>query len=160
MYNTYMLKNKFISFTIFLIITYSASFIGGISTISSKEPWYSNLNKSFITPPDWVFAPVWTTLYLFMTIAIWLAWNKNRKNLNIVLIYLIHLLFNTTWSIVFFVFHNIELALIVLILLVALIINLIFRFRRVKIISAYLMIPYLLWCSYALILNTSLIILN
>ena len=160
MYNTYMLKNKFISFTIFLIITYSASFIGGISTISSKEPWYSNLNKSFLTPPDWVFAPVWTTLYLFMTIAIWLAWNKNRKNLNIVFIYLIHLLFNTTWSIVFFVFHNMLLALLVLIILIALIINLILRFKRVKMLSAYLMIPYLLWCGFALILNTSLIILN
>ena len=64
MYNMNMLKNKFISFTIFAIITYSASFIGGISTISSKEPWYSNLNKSFLTPPDWVFAPIWTTLYI------------------------------------------------------------------------------------------------
>ena len=56
-----MLKNKFISFVIFAIITYSASFIGSIATFSYKEPWYSTLNKSFLTPPDWVFAPVWTT---------------------------------------------------------------------------------------------------
>ena len=155
-----MLKNKFISFTIFLIMTYSASFIGGISTISSKEPWYSNLNKSFITPPDWVFAPVWTTLYLFMTIAIWLAWNKNRKNLNIVLIYLIHLLFNTTWSIVFFVFHNISLAFLNLIVLILLIVILTVKFKYISIISYYLMIPYLLWSFYALILNGTLLYLN
>ena len=58
MYNMNMLKNKFISFIIFAIITYSASFIGSIATISYKEPWYSTLNKSFLTPPDWVFAPV------------------------------------------------------------------------------------------------------
>ena len=154
-----MLKNKFISFTIFAIITYSASFIGSLATFSYKEPWYSTLNKSFLTPPDWVFAPVWTTLYLFMAIAIWSAWHKNY-NINLVLIYLIHLCFNTTWSVVFFVFHNMVLALFVIIILIALIINLILRFRRVKILSAYLMIPYLLWCSFALILNTSLIILN
>ena len=154
-----MLKNKFISFIIFAIITYSASFIGSIATISYKEPWYSTLNKSLLTPPDWVFAPVWTTLYLFMAIAIWSAWHKNY-NINLVLIYLIHLCFNTTWSVVFFVFHNMVLALLVLIILIALIINLILRFKRVKMLSAYLMIPYLLWCSFALILNTSLIILN
>ena len=155
-----MLKNKFISFTIFLIITYSASFIGGISTISSKEPWYSNLNKSFLTPPDWVFAPVWTTLYLFMTIAIWLAWNKNRKNLNIVLIYLIHLLFNTTWSIVFFVFHNILLSFLNLIVLILFIVILTIKFKHISMVSYYLMIPYLLWSFYALILNGTLLYLN
>ena len=97
-----MLKNKFLSFIIFAVVTYSASFIGGIATISSKEPWYSSLIKSGLNPPDWVFAPVWTTLYLFMTIAIWSAWHKNYKNLNLVFIYLVHLFFNTTWSIVFF----------------------------------------------------------
>ena len=99
-----MFKNKFLSFIIFAVVTYSASFIGGIATISSKEPWYSSLIKSGLNPPDWVFAPVWTTLYLFMTIAIWSAWHKNYKNLNLVFIYLAHLFFNTTWSIVFFVF--------------------------------------------------------
>ena len=89
MYNMNMLKNKFISFIIFAIITYSASFIGSLATFSYKEPWYSTLNKSVLTPPDWVFAPVWTTLYLFMTIAIWSAWHKNYKDLNIIYIYLI-----------------------------------------------------------------------
>ncbi len=155
-----MLKNKFISFILFAVATYSASFIGGISTMSAKEPWYSSLNKSFLTPPDWVFAPVWTTLYLFMTIAIWSAWHKNRKNLNIVLIYFIHLLFNTTWSIVFFVFHNIPLALLNLFILIMFIIILTVKFKHISIFSYYLMIPYLLWCSFALILNTSLIMLN
>ena len=93
-----MLKNKFISFLILAIITYSASFIGAISTISHKEPWYSTLNKASFSPPDWIFAPVWTTLYLFMTIAIWSAWHKNTKDIGLVFIYLIHIFFNTTWS--------------------------------------------------------------
>ena len=155
-----MLKNKFLSLLIFAIITFIPSFIGRFATLSSKEPWYSSLNRSSFTPPDWVFAPVWTTLYLFMTIAIWSVWHKNYKNVNIVYLYIIHLFFNTTWSVVFFVFHNMVLALLLLIILITLIINLILRFKRVKMLSAYLMIPYLLWCSFALILNTSLIILN
>ena len=155
-----MFKNKILTFILFLFVTFTASLIGSVTTINFKEPWYSLLNKPAFNPPDWIFGPVWTTLYLMMTISIWLFWHTKNRDINTVYIYFIHLIFNTTWSIVFFVFHNIELALIVLILLIALIINLIFRFRRVKMISAYLMIPYLLWCSYALILNTSLIILN
>ena len=155
-----MFRNKILTFILFLIVTFSASLIGSVTTLNFKEPWYSLLNKPAFNPPDWIFGPVWTTLYLMMTISIWLFWHTKNRDINTVYIYFIHLIFNTTWSIVFFVFHNIELALVVLILLIALIINLILRFRRVKMISAYLMIPYLLWCSYALILNTSLIILN
>jgi len=155
-----MFKNKFLSFIIFAVVTYSASFIGGIATISSKEPWYSSLIKSGLNPPDWVFAPVWTTLYLFMTIAIWSALHKNYKNLNLVFIYLIHLFFNTTWSIVFFVFHNILLALVNLIVLILFIVILIIKFKEVSRLSYYLMIPYLLWCCYALVLNSTLWYLN
>ena len=160
MYSMIMLKNKFISFLLFAIVTYSASFIGSIATISYKEPWYSSLNKSFLTPPDWVFAPVWTILYLFMTIAIWAAWHKNYKNINLVLIYFIHLCFNTTWSIVFFVFHNIELALLNLIVILTFIAILTFKYKKINNLSFYLMIPYLLWSSYALILNFTLVLLN
>ena len=155
-----MLKNKFISFVLFFIITYSASFIGGMATISFKEPWYSQLVKSNYNPPDWIFAPVWTTLYLMMTLAIWFYWHTKNREMNTVYIYFIHLVFNATWSIVFFVFHNMVLALLVLVVLIAFIINLIIRYRRVTMMSSYLMIPYLLWCFFALILNTSLIILN
>ena len=155
-----MLKNKIVTFILFLSITFSASLIGGLATINFKEPWYSLLNKPVFNPPDWIFAPVWTTLYLMMTVAVWIFWHTKNKNINTIYIYFIHLIFNTTWSVVFFVFHNMVLALIVLIILIALIINLILRFKRVNMFSVYLMIPYLLWCCFALILNTSLIILN
>ncbi|MAV62029.1 MAG: TspO protein [Candidatus Pelagibacter sp.] len=155
-----MLKNKFLSFFLFFAITYSASFIGSLATISYKEPWYSSLIKSNLNPPDWIFAPVWTTLYFLMTVAIWLFWHSKNKNIDTVYIYFIHLVFNTTWSIVFFVFHNIFLALINLIILIVLIIIIMIRFKRVNLTSYYLMIPYLLWCCYALILNMSLFILN
>ena len=155
-----MLKNKFISFVLFFIITYSASFIGGMATISFNEPWYSQLVKSNYNPPDWIFAPVWTTLYLMMTLAIWFYWHSKNREMNTIYIYFIHIVFNTTWSIVFFGLHQILLALIVLMILIALIIILILRFKRVNYVSSYLMIPYLLWTLYALFLNFNLLILN
>ena len=155
-----MFKNKFLSFICFLLVTFGASAIGSLATINYKEPWYSLLNKPTFNPPDWVFGPVWTTLYLMMTLAIWLFWHSKNRNKNTVYVYLIHLVFNTTWSVVFFVFHNMVLALFVLILLIGLIINLILRFKRVNLVSSYLMIPYLLWCCCALFLNINLIMIN
>ena len=160
MYNTYMLKNKFLSLILFFFITFSASFIGGLVTISLKEPWYSQLIKLNFNPPDWIFAPVWTTLYLMMTLAIWSFWHSKNRNLNTVYLYFIHILFNTTWSIVFFGLHQILLALFVLIGLIIIIIILMLRFKRVNIVSYYLMIPYLLWCCFALFLNFNLLVLN
>ncbi len=155
-----MLKNKFLSFIFFFIITFSASFIGSLVTINLKDPWYSQLVKSDINPPDWIFAPVWTMLYLMMTVAIWLFWHSKSRDMNTIYIYFIHIIFNTTWSIVFFGLHQIFLALVVLVILIGLIITLIIRYKRVNFVSYYLMIPYLLWCCYALILNINLLILN
>ena len=155
-----MLKNKFLSFTLFLTITFSASFIGRLTTFSSKEPWYSQLEKSNFNPPDWIFAPVWTTLYFMMTLAVWIFWHSKNRDTNTIYIYFIHILLNTTWSIVFFAMHNIFLALINLMILVLLIIVLTLRFKRVNNVSAYLMIPYLLWSCYALFLNFNLYLLN
>ena len=155
-----MLKNNFYSLILFSIVTFSASFIGGLVSISLKEPWYSGLVKSNYNPPDWIFAPVWTTLYLMMTLAIWFFWHTKNRDINTVYIYFIHIIFNTTWSIVFFGLHQIFLALVVLMILIILIIVLIIRFKRVNFVSYYLMIPYLLWCCYALFLNFNLLMLN
>ena len=155
-----MLKNKFLSFLLFALITYSASVIGGLVTVGFKEPWYSLINKPTFNPPSWVFAPVWTTLYLMMTIAIWLFWHSRNRDMNTIYIYFIHIVFNATWSIVFFGMHQILLALVILLILIFLIIILILRFKRVNMLSYYLMIPYLLWCCYALVLNFNLFLLN
>jgi len=95
-----------------------------------------------------------------MTIAIWSFWHSKKRDIDTIYIYIVHLIFNTTWSIVFFVFHKIFLALLILIILIALIILLMQRFKKITLVSYYLMIPYLLWCFYALILNLSLFILN
>ena len=155
-----MLKNKILSLILFALITYSASVIASIATIEFKEPWYSLLIKPSYNPPAWVFAPVWSTLYLMMTIAIWKFWHSKNRDMNTIYIYFIHIILNTTWSVVFFVFHKMVFALLVLFFLIFLIIVLMSRFRRVNMLSFYLMIPYLLWCCFALFLNFNLIILN
>ena len=108
-----MNQNKFLSFIFFFIITFSASLIGSLSTIYFKEPWYSLLNKPSFNPPDWIFAPIWTILYMMMTLSIWLFWQSKNKDKKTIYVYFIHLVFNTTWSIVFFVFHNMVLAFLI-----------------------------------------------
>lgn len=155
-----MLKNKLLTFILFLIVTFSASFIGGIVSIYYKDPWYSLLTKPSFNPPDWIFAPVWTTLYLMMTFSIWIFWHSKKKEIQTVYIYFIHIVVNTTWTIVFFLLHDLVLAAFVLALLIIMIFGMIYRFKSVNLISVYLMIPYLLWCLYALVLNVSLINLN
>ena len=154
-----MLKNKFVSLFLFIISTFSASFIGGITTFKFKEPWYSTLVKPSFNPPDWVFGPVWTILYILMAIAIWNVWIKS-KNINLVYLYFIHLFFNTTWSVVFFGFNQIELALINLIVLILFIVILFRKYKVISKLSAYLMIPYFLWCCFAFLLNLNLMMLN
>ena len=154
-----MLKNKFVSLFLFLITTFSASFIGGITTFKFKEPWYSTLVKPSFNPPDWVFGPVWTILYILMAIAIWNVWIKS-KNINLVYLYFIHLFFNTTWSVVFFGFNQIELALINLIVLILFIVILFRKYKVISKLSAYLMIPYFIWCCFAFLLNLNLMMLN
>ncbi len=155
-----MSKNKFLSFVFFLFITFSASFIGRIVSSEFRDPWYSTILKPDFSPPDWVFAPVWTILYLLMSVAIWNVWLKTNGNKNLVFLYIAHLIFNTTWSIIFFGFHNMTLALLNLIVIIMFIVILILKYKNISSLSAIIMIPYLLWTCYALILNTSLIILN
>ena len=106
-----MTKNKYLSLIIILLITFIAPAIGSYATSTFKEPWYSEIILPSFNPPSWVFAPVWTTLYIMMGLAIWKIW-INSFDLKTLQLYFIHLFFNGTWSIVFFGFHQIGLALI------------------------------------------------
>jgi benzodiazapine receptor len=154
-----MTKNKYLSLVLILLITFIASAIGGFTTAAFKEPWYSEVILPSFNPPSWVFAPVWTTLYILMSVAIWRIWIK-FSDLKILSIYFFHLLFNATWSVVFFGFHQIELALINLIIILIFIIVLMKIYLDKDKLSFSIMIPYLLWSSYALILNAAIVILN
>ena len=154
-----MTKNKYLSLFFILLITSLASAIGGFTTASFKEPWYSEIILPSFNAPSWVFAPVWTTLYIMMSIAIWKIW-INSFDLKILKLYFIHLFFNGTWSIVFFGFHQIGLALVNLVIILIFIILLMKTYFVRDKISFYLMIPYFLWSSYALILNSSIFLYN
>ena len=154
-----MAKNKYLSLFLILFITFSASAIGGFTTTSFKEPWYSEIILPSFNPPSWVFAPVWTLLYIMMSIAIWKIW-INTFDLKLLKLYFIHLFFNATWSIIFFGFHQIGLALINLSIILTFIILLMKSYLTRDKVSFYLMTPYFLWSSYALILNSSIFILN
>ena len=154
-----MTKNKYLSLALILSITFIASAIGGFTTTLFKEPWYSEIILPSFNPPSWVFAPVWTSLYVLMSIAIWKFW-INSFDLKVLKLYFIHLFFNGTWSIIFFGFHQIGLALINLVIIIFFIILLMKKYLSRDKVSFYLMIPYLLWSSYALILNVSIFILN
>ena len=154
-----MSKNKYLSLLLILLITFIASAIGGFITTSFKEPWYSEIILPSFNPPSWVFAPVWTLLYIMMSIAIWKIW-INTFDLKLLKLYFVHLFFNATWSIAFFGFHQIGLALINIIIILIFIILLMRRYLTRDKISFYLMTPYFLWSSYALILNSSIFILN
>ncbi len=154
-----MTKNKYLSFLIILIITFIAPALGSYSTSAFKEPWYSELILPSFNPPSWVFAPIWSTLYLMMSIAIWIVW-KNTFDRKLLKLYFVHLFFNSTWTIVFFGFHKINLSLLNLIIILIFIIILMKEYLKKEKISFYLMIPYFFWSSYALILNTSIFLLN
>tara|TARA_A100001015_G_scaffold152245_1_gene168797 strand:+ start:70 stop:531 length:462 start_codon:yes stop_codon:yes gene_type:complete len=153
------MKNKYLSLLIIFLITFIAPSIGGYVTASFKEPWYSQIILPNFNPPSWVFAPVWSTLYLMMSIAIWKVWVKFFDK-SLLRLYFIHLFFNCTWSIVFFGFHQIWLALINLIIILIFILLLMKKYFKLDKLSFYLMSPYLLWSTYALILNVSIFLLN
>ena len=154
-----MTKNKYLSLFIILIVTFVASGIGGFVTTSFKEPWYSEIVLPSYNPPSGVFAPVWTTLYVLMSFAIWRVWILffDRKILNI---YFIHLFFNATWSVVFFGFHKINLALLNLIIILIFVGILMKVYFTKDKLSFYLTLPYFIWSFYALILNFSIAVLN
>jgi benzodiazapine receptor len=154
-----MTKNKYLSLFLILIITFIASGIGGFVTASFKEPWYSEIILPSFNPPSQVFAPVWTILYILMSVATWRVWMKfyDHKILNI---YFYHLLFNGTWSVIFFGFHQIDLALINIIIILIFIIVLMKTYLKKDKLSFFIMVPYFLWTFYALILNAAISTLN
>ena len=153
------MNNKYLSLGLIILITFVASGIGSFVTSSFKEPWYSEILLPSFNPPSWVFGPVWTILYIFMSIAAWSAWMKTADK-KILQIYFVHLFFNSIWSVIFFGFHQILIALIDLIIILIFITWLMKIYYQVNKISFLLMIPYLLWSSYALILNANIYYLN
>lgn len=138
-------------------------FFSGFASQSSIHTWYTTLNKPFFNPPDWVFAPIWTILYILMGVSAGIVWSKGfyHKWVKTALYHFIfQLLFNGLWSLVFFGFKSPGLALLVILTLLILLLLTIKWFKIVNKTASYLLIPYLIWVLFAGILNFSIWQLN
>jgi benzodiazapine receptor len=144
-------------------ISLSAGLIGSVVVADSFNTWYSTIEKPPFTPPGWVFGPAWTILYLLMGVAAFLVWQKGLGAAAVRVAlgwFLVQLVLNASWTPVFFGLHRIGLALAVIVLLWAAIVITIFSFLRVSKLAAVLLLPYLLWVSFAAVLNASIWYLN
>jgi len=156
---------KYLQILISIGISYSAGLIGSIFTVEAISGWYATINKPSFNPPSWVFSPVWTILYTLMGIAAYLVWkDRNKKKIktaNIALTFFgIQLVLNGLWSILFFGLNSPSLAFFEIMLLWIAIIFTIIYFFKINKTAAYLLIPYILWVSFAAFLNLNIWILN
>jgi tryptophan-rich sensory protein len=163
------MKINYLKLIASIIICQLAGIIGSIFTISSVNTWYTKLNQPVFNPPSWIFSPVWISLYLLMGISLYIIWNKKTvlkikskiKTWKIALwVFGIQLVLNSLWSILFFGLKSPLLAFIEIIFLWISILLTMIYFKKFSKISFYLLIPYILWVSFALILNLSYVILN
>jgi len=148
--------------TFSILVSLSAGGIGSFFTASSISTWYSTLNKPFFNPPNWIFAPVWTTLYILMGVSLYLVLvAKTKKDKRVpITIFATQLVLNTLWSIIFFGLKSPLIALIEIIFLWITILFTIKQFNQISPISSYLLYPYLAWVSFASLLNLAIFLLN
>lgn len=131
--------------------------IGSIFTTSSIQTWYVTLAKPPFNPPSWLFAPVWTILYVLMGISFWLIWkSRSSEKKHAMGLFIVQLILNGIWSPVFFGARSIGNALAIIVLLWAAIVLTIFVFQKISKPAAWLLVPYILWVSFATVLNFSL----
>jgi len=151
---------KIIKLVFSMAICLLAGFIGSVFTTPSIATWYASLNKPAFNPPNWIFGPVWTALYILMGISLCLFWDRKTKSKKSYAIFSIQLGLNILWSIIFFALHSPFLAFIEIILLWIAILLTILNFHKVSKTAAYLLIPYICWVSFASVLNLFILLLN
>ena len=158
-----MKKVDYRKFTISLGLPQLAGLIGSLFTAPAISIWYSNLTKPSFSPPDSVFGPVWITLYILMGISVYRVWRQTEReeeSKKAVRFFWIHLVFNSVWSILFFGAQNPGLALVEIVSLLILIIWITLLFKRIDKWAGALMVPYVLWVSFAVVLNYFIWLLN
>jgi len=145
-----------------LVLAQAAGGIGALATVNAIPEWYQGLTKPLLAPPNWIFGYVWTMLYVLMAVAAFLIWQR-RKEPGVVAalwVYAIHLVVNTLWSVLFFGMRSTGLGIMGMIVLWTLILTLVVQFWRIRWAAAVLLLPYLLWVSFAGYLNYMLWVLN
>ena len=146
-----------------ICVCLATGLLGSITTVESVSTWYADLSKPSFNPPAWAFGVVWPILYVLMGISAFLIWNKGigSKQVKVALaLFVIQLLLNGVWSPIFFGLHMIDLALAEIILLWVVIIMTILAFWRISRMAGCLLLPYILWVSFAVVLNAALWHLN
>lgn len=140
-----------------IILAQSAGGIGTFFTFDSIPTWYAFLNKPVFSPPNWLFGPVWTILYTLIGISLYLIWTSKKGSLKL---FLFHLFLNAIWSPIFFGAKNLGLAFLVILVMDITLILIIKNFYKVNKIAGLILIPYLLWISFASVLNFTIWQLN
>jgi len=154
-------RRKVSSLAVLVVVCYAAAAIGGLATDGSVSGWFQTLKRPSFQPPDWLFGPVWTVLYGLMAVAAWLVYLKTgRVRSTPMTLFMIQLVLNVAWSIIFFGLHRPGLAVFDIIALLSAIIATTVAFWRVSTTSGVLMLPYLAWVMFASALNISLWHLN
>lgn len=145
-----------------LLLPLGVGGIAGMYTSEAVPGWYASLNQPSFNPPNWVFGPVWTTLYIIMGISLFLIWKlpAGKERNQAILVFILQLFLNFCWSFFFFYFKMIGVALVDIIALWILIVVMLVSFYKIKPLAAYINIPYLLWVTFATVLNTSYFFLN
>ncbi len=154
---------KYIRAIISIAIAQCAGIIGSLFTSANIPTWYATLVRPAWNPPNWVFGPVWTTLYALMGIAAYLVWEQRRTDGRVpfaLATYGVQLVLNTAWSIIFFGMHNLGLALAELIVLDIFIVITLVLFWRIRTVAGVLLLPYLAWSLFATYLNYTIWMLN
>ena len=158
-----MKKIDYWKLAVSLFVCQLAGIVGSIFTSPAIPTWYAGLNSPSFNPPNWVFSPVWISLFVLMGIALYLVWEKGLKTRtakNAVTVFGIQLALNTLWSVLFFGLKSPLYAFIEILFLWGAILMSIVFFYRISKPAAYLLIPYLLWVSFATVLNAAYVLLN
>ena len=145
-----------------LVCVVVAGGIGNLATLPNIPTWYAGLVKPAFNPPNWIFGPVWTVLYLMMALSLYRLLRRadSQPKIAAIIVFLVQLAFNAAWSVAFFGLHSPALGLIVIVVLWALIALTIKMALPLDRLAGYLLLPYLLWVSFAMVLNIAILVLN
>ncbi len=154
--------NRYVKLFFCILIPLLIGGVSGASTASSITTWYATLNKPFFNPPNYLFGPVWTALYMLMGISLFLILETPKSELRkkAITAFCVQIFLNFWWSIIFFKRHALGVALVEIVLIWVSILFMILAFRKISKTAAYLQVPYLLWVSFATLLNAAIWHLN
>lgn len=154
------MKSLGVKILICAILCLTAGIASGLGTAGEIASWYVNINKPSWNPPNWLFGPVWTILYIMMGVAVALVWHAGKNNKKAIILFTVQFALNLCWSFIFFGLHQIGIAFIEIIIMWGFIVATIFAFSKINTKAAWLLVPYVSWVTFASILNGIIWFLN